>query len=145
MQALNTESWSLDSQISLAGSRFFRNTCFSPTGQLLANSQTRESVSIFDVSSKKEIASLPTYANSNGPLTFSRDGKLLVIMGENGLIHVWNLSTLRQGLREISLDWQPEEPLDLVDEPFDSGGQKLELVIEHKISRFRCAFSLRQI
>ena len=128
----NTESWSLDSQISMGGARFFRNTCFSPTGQLLANSQTRESVSIFDVSSKNEIASLPTYANSNGPLTFSRDGKVLVINGENGLIHVWNLPALRQGLREIGVDWQPDEPLGLIEVPAHPGGLKLELVTDHQ-------------
>ena len=125
-QLWNTRSWTPDAQLSTGDRRFFRNCCFSRSGDLFAMSQTRDSLSLVDMLNKAEIASLPTYAISNGPLTFSDDGKLLVTLGESGLIHVWDLNALRRGLREIGLDWKPDEPIDPVEEPH-SAALTLEL------------------
>jgi eukaryotic-like serine/threonine-protein kinase len=116
-QFWNTQSWTPDSKLVNSDKRFFRNCCFGGSGEIFAMPQTRDSLSLFDISNRAEIARLPTFAISSGPLTFSRDGSLLVAMGESGLIHVWDLNALRSGLREIGLDWKPEEPIDEVETP----------------------------
>lgn len=43
-------------------------------------------------------------------VSFSRDNRWLLVASTDGLIHAWNLSLIRHGLKKLALDWMDPHP-----------------------------------
>ncbi len=79
---------------------------FSPDGQVLAITTTRNLVQLVDAESGRQLATLEAPEPKNiSVLRFSPDGRLLiVVLGAGGML-VWDLGAIRHELESIGLDW----------------------------------------
>src|SRR5262249_2390286 len=78
---------------------------FSPDGKWLATANGSGQVRVFEVATRREIATLPQGTGIR-PVKFSPDGQLLAVGLGNGQIKLWNTSTWQErtalaGHREI--------------------------------------------
>jgi tetratricopeptide (TPR) repeat protein len=88
----------------LAGKGVF---AFSPDNKLLALETGWGAVRLVDPSTAKEYARLedPNQDRARS-MTFSPDGRKLVVNGEGQSIHVWDLPAIRAQLADRRLDWE---------------------------------------
>ncbi len=113
----DTESWQPGPQINrAAGSAAL---AYSPDGQIIAAAHSSRIVRLFDAGTLAELASLePRSPGLISTLAFSPNGAFLAIGTENRVTNIWNLKLVRQGLRNIGLDWDlPEIESDQVSPP----------------------------
>lgn len=77
--------------------------CFSPDGKLLAlRLNLNSGFALFDGTKFDHLADFE--AGPQIPLCFGPDGAELAVEGDEGLIQVWDIRTLRAGLRRMKLD-----------------------------------------
>jgi WD40 repeat protein len=91
----------------------FLRPAFTPDGRLLALSKADEPgyVRLVRPESGTEVVRLFTADHTRAsPLGFTPDGGRLCALGENNLLYVWDLTLIRQQLRDLALDWD-DEPL----------------------------------
>lgn len=69
---------------------------FSPDAQLLAIRRAAHAVQLISPSDGRELALIP--GEQPLPLCFSPDGTLLVVAEQAGIVRVWDLRCLREGL-----------------------------------------------
>jgi WD40 repeat protein/Tfp pilus assembly protein PilF len=105
---------------------------FSPDGKLLALETGQGVIRLLDVDSGREYAQLedPNHDRARF-LFFSADGTQLVVpTNDSQTVHIWDLRQLRNGLRELGLDWDapPYPPAPQGTE--DSAREPLRLHVE---------------
>jgi WD40 repeat protein len=85
---------------------------FTPDGELLALEAGPSVVRLVRTATGKEVARLTAPEPTRlSPQCFTPDGSQLITQGsESGALHIFDLRAIRQGLREIGLDWS-DEPL----------------------------------
>lgn len=99
-----TRSWTRHHAVARERSGdFFGRMCFSPDGRILAIAQTRDLVKLVEAATGSELATLE--AGSQTPLAFTPDGGQLVVAGERGALHIWDLTRIRRQLATMKLDW----------------------------------------
>ena len=76
---------------------------FSPDGSLLAVSHLKQGVRLVESSTGRKIATLDS--EDQWPLCFSPDGTQLVTADLTGVVRIWDLRRLREGLAKLNLDW----------------------------------------
>jgi WD40 repeat protein len=80
--------------------------CFSPDGRLLALTKNLMEVTLIDMSTFRELATLlPREPMVLHPLAFNFDSSLLACGTGKDVIHLWDLRELRRLLAEMELDW----------------------------------------
>jgi WD40 repeat protein/predicted Ser/Thr protein kinase len=83
-------------QLSVDGRRWCKALAFSPRGTLLAwcrkDTGARPVVSLLDVSTQKEIASLP-HTDSVASLAFSHDVRQIATLAYDGTVRVWDVAS----------------------------------------------------
>jgi hypothetical protein len=78
--------------------------CFSPDGRLMAvRLNLNKGFTLFDAATFERLAEFE--AGQQFPLCFSPDGTELAVQGDEGLIQIWDLGTVRARLREMKLDF----------------------------------------
>jgi hypothetical protein len=78
--------------------------CFSPDGRLVAlRLNLNEGFALFDPTTFDQLAEFE--AGPQSPLCFSPDGSALAVQGDEGLLQVWDLRSVRARLREMKLDF----------------------------------------
>jgi WD40 repeat protein len=84
------------------------SVAFAPDSRLLAVARTNDRVQLFDLQTKKEVATLSAAdAPFINNLCFHPDGKQLAVAGPDHTVRVWALRALRSHLRGVGLDWDP--------------------------------------
>jgi serine/threonine protein kinase/WD40 repeat protein len=79
---------------------------FSPDSRLLALETGFGTIELVDLSTGQECARLEDpHQDRARSMTFSPDGRHLVVNGEGQSIHVWDLPAIREQLAQRSLDW----------------------------------------
>ena len=79
---------------------------FSTDSKVLAILQNPRLVQLIDVATGQELASLTSPdPRPIGDLSISADGSRLAAVCGDGVIQVWDLRALRQGLADVGLDW----------------------------------------
>jgi RNA polymerase sigma factor (sigma-70 family) len=68
------------------------SVAWAPDGKLLASAGEGHLIQLWDPTSGKEVARLPTLVNRVRCLNFSPDGKWLAVAGEHSAIHLWDAS-----------------------------------------------------
>jgi len=82
------------------------SAAFTADGAVVALEQSRRLVKLIEVATGRELAQLEAAdVPLCTPLCFSRDGRLLATRGGPGLLQVWDLRAIRQGLKAMGLDW----------------------------------------
>src|SRR4029077_10615488 len=83
---------------------------FTPDSRLLAWESGEGALRLLSTASGREVARLESPDQGRcGYTTFSPDGKFLItINSDYTAIHVWDLHTLRQQLKELDLDWKAD-------------------------------------
>jgi WD40 repeat protein len=69
---------------------------FSPDGRTLASAGRDETIKVWDLQSKKEIAILTGSNNDVGDVAFSPDGRTLAFTGRKGTIKLWDLQSKKE-------------------------------------------------
>ena len=81
---------------------------FTSDGRMAAVASTADLVELVDLSTGKELATLESSAPQDiNALEFSPDGSQLAVngIGQAHYLQLWNLSSLRQKLKAMNLDW----------------------------------------
>jgi WD40 repeat protein len=79
---------------------------FTPDGSVVALERTRRVVRLIEVTTGRDLARLEAAdVPLCTPLCFSQDGSLLATRGGPELLQVWDLRTIRRGLKAMKLDW----------------------------------------
>jgi len=79
---------------------------FCPVGGVLAITKTRSLVQLVDAESGRELATLEASEPKNASaLSFSPDGRLLVVAIDAASLQVWDLGAIRRGLESLGLQW----------------------------------------
>jgi tetratricopeptide (TPR) repeat protein len=79
---------------------------FSPRGDVLAIARTRNLVQLLDVKSGRDLATLESpELNNIAALSFSPDGRLLVVALVPAGMRVWDLDAVRRGVESVGLPW----------------------------------------
>ena len=74
---------------------------FSPDSSLLALGVSTNLVQLADPQTGTELASF----EGGRPLCFSHDSRLLLTVGDNQVVQVWDIARIRQELADLGLDW----------------------------------------
>jgi WD40 repeat protein len=91
-----------------------RPWAFSPDSRLVALPYNQVDVRLYRVPDGDELATLP-FAGSQRiararSLEFSRDGRWLLALHEDGEVVAWDLLLIRRELRRLGLDWRDAQP-----------------------------------
>jgi serine/threonine protein kinase/WD40 repeat protein len=79
---------------------------FSPVDGVLAITKTRSVVQLIDAQSGRELATLEApEPNIVSALSFSHDGRLLVVALNTTGVRLWDLGAIRRGLESLGLEW----------------------------------------
>ena len=106
---------------------------FTPDGRLLVWESGEGALRLVSTATGREVARLESPDQGRcGYTTFSPDGKFLItINSDYTAIHVWDLHTLRQQLKELDLDWNADPYAPAVKpEPIPPGTPPLTVEID---------------
>ncbi len=116
IQLWNTRTWRTAGEVRKDLACLARTPTFSADGRLLAAHVAPDVLGIIEVSTQKVLARLMDPHAVDCALTFSPNGRSLVLVnGNNGTVHVWDLHAVRGYLREHALDWDESQPSTLVE------------------------------
>jgi tetratricopeptide (TPR) repeat protein len=95
----------------VVGSPVSSHFAFDPTGRLVAVNDDPGMVRLVIAQTGKELLRLtaPVEGRLN-PLCFTPDGCKLIALGEDRLVHIFDLAAIRRDLREMGLDWEEKAP-----------------------------------
>jgi hypothetical protein len=84
-----------------------RFRCFSPDGRLAVVLDATKILRLVEIDTGRILARLESPdLNASGMATFSPDGSLLVVVGQDPqCVHIWNLPAIRHRLAEAGLAW----------------------------------------
>jgi WD40 repeat protein len=104
----DTGTWQPRSAMARQASRHGAIT-FSGDSRVVATSLPSWGTMLLDAGSGTELVTIDGEGHES-PICLSRDGALLATAAENDTLRLWDLRLVRQGLKEMGLDW-PEPPL----------------------------------
>ncbi|MFO0952524.1 MAG: WD40 repeat domain-containing protein [Isosphaeraceae bacterium] len=115
---------------------------FSPDGRILAVERSMNEISLVDATDAAEIVRLrPTKGTILGNLRFSPDGGLLAAGTCEGTVLLWDLRKIREGLREMNLDWSISTA-GLVPAPAGPEPPPVRVVLDEESLLARASYSL---
>ena len=101
-----TESWRLVQTVRRASPGFRPNIQFASNSRICAVALPPNQLQLMDVQTGAELALLQSHENHMlGRVTFSPDDRFLAAVSGDHNVLVWNLTELREKLRELQLDW----------------------------------------
>ena len=72
---------------------------YSPDNRLLVTGSAKGAVRVWDLATQKLLRTLPRRSQAIRSISFTRDGKRLLVSAYDGVPQLWNTATWRQGLR----------------------------------------------
>lgn len=102
-------TWQVQKRLVREGCPFPSPAAFSPDGRIVALQLSPVTIHLLDSQTGEELARLED-PNEDRPSEFAftpDGGKLVVLCGYSGTIHVWNLREIRSELARLGLDWDP--------------------------------------
>jgi hypothetical protein len=116
LQIVDRETLRVAADIALepAAADLPRSTAFSPDSRMIAAPHNEVDLRLYRVPDGQELATLsaPGSARVFGGqcLEFSRDGRWLLALREDGEVIAWDLEVIRRELAGLGLDWDAAEP-----------------------------------
>jgi WD40 repeat protein len=124
-----TENWQPVHRIeTVSGGIWPGSLAFSDDGKLMAVEMGHD-IQLINTADFSPIATFSVPANEViESVRFSSDMRYLISGGgDQNLTHLWDLAVVRTRLRELDLDWAPDEPLPQLDQPIKPIRLKLDL------------------
>jgi tetratricopeptide (TPR) repeat protein len=95
----------------VVGSPVSNHFAFDPTGRLLAVNDDPGIVRLVIAQTGKELLRLTTPVEGRlQPWCFTPDGCKLIALGDDRLVHIFDLAAIRRDLRPMGLDWEEKAP-----------------------------------